>query len=111
MPSWQDEVHRLQSQGKHDEIVPFLDHWLEQNATVHPPPPGPAGRVLVLLTYYDESLVEGGVSRCEPSSVEELVVEIDRHYGCSNDHPGGVTLSLPTLEEIAEVVALGSEAP
>jgi hypothetical protein len=41
-------------------------------------------QVLVVLEYEDEALTPGGTMRCEPSTVGELVEEIDRSMNASN---------------------------
>ena len=44
--------------------------------------------VTLTLRYRDEALTPGGESRCEPSTVEQMVVEIDRQMNAS--HFGGL---------------------
>ena len=62
--------------------------------------------VTLTLRYHDEALTPSGVSRCEPSNVEELVVEIDREVNAAN-FGGLVELKLKKLKKptIAEAFA------
>ncbi len=59
--------------------------------------------VTVRLRYRDGALTPGGESRCEPSSIKELVEEIDRAMNAS--HFGGqIELSLESSEDTYPVV-------
>lgn len=101
--TWQEEVRWLQAAGKHDEVVPYLDSYLAAHGVSFPE----AYQVLVTMTYCDESLVEESVLRCEPSTVVDLLAEIERYYGCSNDHPGKVELRLATREDVTRITIGG----
>ena len=96
--SWQDEVRRLQAEGKHDQVIEYIDLVFKDKGVVFPPPTE-WKEAEIILRYTDGAFVEGGWSRCEPTNLAQLVQELDRYYNCSSDHPGCIELRLKAPDE------------
>lgn len=55
-------------------------------------------KVIIVLEYDDDSLTPDGISRCEPSNVEELIEEVERNNNASE----AVWISLKLLYKIQD---------
>ena len=53
-------------------------------------------QVIVVLEYDDEQLTPGGIMRCEPSNVKELIEEVERN----NNATESFYISLKLIHEV-----------